>query len=432
MTAEIAILNKEAVALAADSAITAGFQDSQKIFGSANKLFALSKSAPVGLMIYGGAQYMDIPWETIIKQYRRKLNDNKHSNLSEYADDFIKYLDGGNDYVPASIQDRYFIQNVTAYFQYVRSKINTGIEKVLIEKKEIEPKEVVQIIKEIIKNFDDIWRKAEAITSLPKNFAEKLKQQYKNEVKKVQEEIFEKLPIGGVESRRINDMAYKPFTKVLRGMSRSNTSGIVIAGFGEKDIFPSVCVYHIDGFVNKRLIYSGRQEMKIDFENSAAVVPFAQQEMVVTFMEGINPDYQNLIAKSLTSLIAEYTKIILDKLESTKTKKVKKQLETKLLKTSEKMLKSLNGQLEEHRRNEFSRPVVAVVSTLPKDELASMAESLVNLTSLKRRVSLQQETVGGPIDVAVISKSDGFVWISRKRYFDKEINPRFFANYNKR
>ncbi len=58
-----------------------------------------------------------------------------------------------------------------------------------------------------------------------------------------------------------------------------------------------------------------------------------------------------------------------------------------------------------------------------------MAESLVNLTSFKRRVTMDPETVGGPIDVAVISKGDGFVWIKRKHYFTKELNPQFVANY---
>jgi len=66
---------------------------------------------------------------------------------------------------------------------------------------------------------------------------------------------------------------------------------------------------------------------------------------------------------------------------------------------------------------------------LPKDELAAMAESLVNLTSFKRKVTLETETVAGPIDVAVISKGDGFIWIKRKHYFKAELNPQFFANY---
>lgn len=66
---------------------------------------------------------------------------------------------------------------------------------------------------------------------------------------------------------------------------------------------------------------------------------------------------------------------------------------------------------------------------LPKDELAAMAESLVNLASFKRRVTDEEETVGGPIDVAVISRGDGFIWIKRKHYFEPGLNPQFLANY---
>jgi hypothetical protein len=39
------------------------------------------------------------------------------------------------------------------------------------------------------------------------------------------------------------------------------------------------------------------------------------------------------------------------------------------------------------------------------------------------------ETVGGPIDVAVISKGDGLVWVKRKHYFPAELNQHFFSNY---
>jgi len=43
-----------------------------------------------------------------------------------------------------------------------------------------------------------------------------------------------------------------------------------------------------------------------------------------------------------------------------------------------------------------------VVSSLPKDGLAAMAESLVNLTEFKQKSTSERETVAGPIDVAVI------------------------------
>ncbi len=44
-----------------------------------------------------------------------------------------------------------------------------------------------------------------------------------------------------------------------------------------------------------------------------------------------------------------------------------------------------------------------------------MAEALVNLTAFRARMSVEEiETVGGPIDVAVISKGEGFVWVKHK------------------
>jgi hypothetical protein len=42
---------------------------------------------------------------------------------------------------------------------------------------------------------------------------------------------------------------------------------------------------------------------------------------------------------------------------------------------------------------------------------------------------MEDETVGGPIDVAVISKGDGLIWIKRKHYFSPELNRQFFVNY---
>jgi hypothetical protein len=33
------------------------------------------------------------------------------------------------------------------------------------------------------------------------------------------------------------------------------------------------------------------------------------------------------------------------------------------------------------------------------------------------------ESVGGDIDVAIISKSDGFIWKKKKDYFKYDLNP---------
>lgn len=95
-------------------------------------------------------------------------------------------------------------------------------------------------------------------------------------------------------------------------------------------------------------------------------------------------------------------------------------------------VKELRDKLSQHKRTNFVDPVLDAVAALPKDELAAMAESLVSLTILKRRVSMTAETVGGAIDVALISKGDGLIWIRRKHYFDKNLNAQFLANYYKK
>ncbi|VVB55242.1 Uncharacterised protein [uncultured archaeon] len=103
----------------------------------------------------------------------------------------------------------------------------------------------------------------------------------------------------------------------------------------------------------------------------------------------------------------------------------------KLKKFSSKLLADHLEKCEGYRQQFYIDPVTSVVAMLPKDELATMAETLVNLTSFALKVKLEPETVGGPVDVAVISKGDGFIWIKRKHYFKAELNPQFFANHHK-
>ncbi|PZO86941.1 MAG: hypothetical protein DI623_15635 [Sphingomonas sanxanigenens] len=87
-----------------------------------------------------------------------------------------------------------------------------------------------------------------------------------------------------------------------------------------------------------------------------------------------------------------------------------------------------NG-LDEHGfdaiRKKSREEIEDMVEFMPKPEMARMAEALINLTSIKRRVSRGFETVGGPIDVAVISQAEGFVWVRRKHYFPQELNGRY-------
>ena len=428
MTAEIAIMNKEAVALAADSAVTMAGEGRQKIFPSANKLFVLSKYYPVGIMISGSASFMDIPWENIIKIHRNELGEQKFDTLGEYADNFIAFLDNGNPLFPENQQKEYLYGNIFSYFHFIKESIRKEVESILEKGGKVTDNQVERIASDVIKgNFDEL-EKAKMLPSIPKNHIGNIIDKYGDIIDKAKEEIFEKLPISTDSLSKLRKISASLFSK---DVFPSNTSGIVIAGFGEKDTFPSLKSFDVEGIVNDKLKYKEETSAEIGFENNATIIPFAQREMVTTFMEGIDPYLQEHVEGYLYRIFDKYPEIIVENIEKFDDSE-RLRLKKKLKEVSNKIFKNYKEHVATYRRENYVNPVVEVVSMLPKDELAAMAESLVSLTSFKRKVTMETETVGGPIDVAVISKGDGFIWIKRKHYFKAELNPQFFSNYYRR
>ncbi len=176
----------------------------------------------------------------------------------------------------------------------------------------------------------------------------------------------------------------------------------MITGFGKEEIFPSIIEFEVEGVFDNYLKYQLKGDDGANFDNTALIYPFAQKEMVKTFIEGIEPNFEQYILEKLFDIM------------------------------DEKAFEEFTSNLEDYKLERFVSPLLDIVSVLPKDELAIMAETFVHLTSFKRRVSMEAETVAGPIDVAVISKADGFIWIKRKHYFKPELNHQFFDNYYRR
>ena len=134
------ILNREAIALAADSAATL---TGEKIFSSANKIFRLRSDLPVGLMIYNRADFLGIPWETVIGLYRKNDNGTVSPDLSDYGVRFIEFL---SSLVTPEIEINYIQQQIMSVLGDICHEIAYTIE--FIERNytlgEEEKKEIVQ------------------------------------------------------------------------------------------------------------------------------------------------------------------------------------------------------------------------------------------------------------------------------------------------
>ncbi len=314
-------------------------------------------------------------------------------------------------------------------YLYLRDELKEKLDTELNEKEDsLTDEEIEKIFSSVVKEELEYTKESPLLDQLSEDFTEIIKNNYLDVITSIREQVFGSIP--GVETS--TDLIDLTLEIISRQRFGNTYSGVVIAGFGEKEHFPSVVELYIDGMIENQVLFcKNRQIMVGDDELNACVIPFAQREMVSTFMEGIDPSFKSMIEQSTVELFLGVSGIILDEVKE-KYAEFDEKLEQKIFDTLKDLLRNLLKRWDENREQHYSGPVMEIVAALPKDELAAMAESLVNLTKFKRRVSKQHETVGGPIDVAVITKGDGFVWIKRKHYFNAELNPRFMSKYYKR
>jgi hypothetical protein len=427
MTAEIAVMNRKAVALAADSAVTIG--GSGKIYSSENKLFTISKYHPIGIMIFNNAQFMNIPWEVIIKSYREDIGDKSFKTVKSCSEHFLDWLRNIQKQI---LNDQERADFITTTFINTATNLSANARNYMLEliysKSESDPVEQSDVENAFMNFFEEAkkaLKESDRICDLKPSdilLDEKAIPQL-IEVSLDRADVKIKL-----SKKKLELIKHVTFEVICKHMI--NFTGVVFAGFGEEEYFPSITSYKIDALYDGKLKYTLFKET--DNRGLATIIPFAQSEMVNRFIEGIDPAFMNFFGEYIEDIINEYPSKILDSLPDIETSK-KKSLTKQISKISKKLKEDLRQNLEEFTNEKFIQPIISNLDNLPLDELAEMALSLVNITSFKRKVSIDElETVGGPVDVAVITKGDGFIWIKRKHYFDPKLNHHYFNNYYKK
>lgn len=173
MTAEIAVLNSSAVALAADSAVTVNLFSSsgknQKIYNTTEKLFKLSDQCPIGIMIYGNPKIIETPIEIIIKNFI-KINRKELPTVKEFAEKFIEFVE---KFFSIKQQDIDFQKRLLSFFQnQIIYEVRQTIEEIIGRDGLIDEAKIKIIIHESIlhayeefhdfeelEQFDRQWKK---------------------------------------------------------------------------------------------------------------------------------------------------------------------------------------------------------------------------------------------------------------------------------
>ena len=141
MTAQIGVINKKCVALATDSAVTIGRGNSQKAFNTAEKLFTISSTSPVGIMIYNNAEFIGIPWEIIIKDYKRQKGMQRFDTLKGYVNDFFAFVKEYPNYYEVEKRN-----NILRICYFHLNRMLGRVDHLLKTEKEIDPQKMRELI----------------------------------------------------------------------------------------------------------------------------------------------------------------------------------------------------------------------------------------------------------------------------------------------
>lgn len=399
MTAIIGVMNKHAVAIAADSAVTLG--GGRKVLNSANKLFSLSKHHPVAIAIYGNADLVGTPWEIVIKEYRKKLSDKSFSTLKEYADSFFAFIR----------EKKYYCNDS----DYALSHLKQCINRLCNSLKLINTGNLTQNFINICNNIQSDYLDG---------FSDDTVKYLENKISGELENNINTLKQCGltVSDKEAKDLLINLLTK---GIPPTCSSGLVFIGYGEDEIYPSMYPCEVGCIINNDLAIKENNVVQISNSNPASIMPFAQTDVMHTILSGVSPQvlsiYKNCLEKTLSMFTSNLANII-----KTNNTKLADQIRNISI---DPFVQTFLNLSEKAQFENYTAPFIYSVTSLEKEDLSDFAESLITLTSLKRKISPDKETVGGPVDVMVISKGDGIIWMKRKHYFDAEKNHHFFSNY---
>lgn len=419
MTAIVGTINRRGVAFAADSAATHTISSRHKITNHANKIFELSKYYPVGAAICGNLDFLGMPWEDIFKMYRSYLKDNSKPLLSDYSKDFFNFV---NQQIMPLLCDRQKRDLSLVINSFWKEVLDLSKEDITKAGNSISDITLYPALLSRLEYFNNLYTTKEKCNLLI-DYTQARFVAYA-------EDIIDNTLGDCLSSPECPQNFKEKFICALFSIISSDfhvylsTTEIIIWGYGETELFPSYESFVISLAFDNNLKYTSKSKYAVSNDNVACVEPFAQTDVANTVVRGIDADLRTQFYSTFQSSLNTFKDEIISKLQAANAPADLINIFHTL--DVDAYTKVYIQNMDEYIQTNYIEKLVNTISYLSKEDLADMAESLVRMTYLKRRITSEEESVGGPVDVAVITKGDGFIWLKRKHYFSPELNHHYF------
>jgi hypothetical protein len=427
VTCQVVLFNAWGVALASDSAVTSG----NRVLHGSEKVFALDLPHKVAILTSSNARIMNYPWESVLSAWSDTLTRPLPS-VADYWHSLEKWLSNSIS-SPSEVTD--------AEFDYLESVVYWKIRDNLIDN--VWKPFLANFYKELLSHEDFEIAKGRAWNP---EFKERMNKLLTPEINEQVRGVFAGLQQDRVESFEMahgltmgqatvwiqryfaeyNRRFEKSFTsEILEDLpdfenieetflnlaatyvafpDESRTSWICMAGFGENDLLPSGLEQEVFGVI-AGVFLKGRGSIGAPIDEQGHAF-YGQREALDSLVFGQDSLLLDATAKNnetLSKLRAEIPE-------------GDDALSTRMREVFDSTLGSSN--LEEAvlsaGREKRLMPFQRAIQMSPVKDLADFAGTLVGVQAAQAAFTQDNPTVGGPIDVAIITRHEGFQWIRRK------------------
>ncbi|MGN6515759.1 MAG: hypothetical protein ACTHLR_07940 [Rhizomicrobium sp.] len=412
MTSEIAVMNQRAVALAADSAITLVGGGTVAVRNDQRKLFNLIEGQPIGLMFFGVADIMGHPWEHLIEHYQRKVRPKPCAHVRDYAVGFTAMLDNLEEFFPRAKQRDEYRRLLASVFRYI-----FHLAQFMSDNADGQRQSDIAILEAAIER---VWRDYQFredgspradLSCFPPHFGIIVQREYAQQISEIVEYGFSQFQLSPAAQTRLREIAVYA---VVKDLFLEDVTGLVFAGFGAEERYPHVVTYFASAMVGGRLKRAEASADSIDSEVKSKIRVFADSEVTNAFIRGIDFNLERRLYGGFRMMMGGLVDQVIAAFPNADTAKrheVREQFQGNFV---PRYFEAFRSMIADYQQQTFINPILRVLEIASRTELAETARELVGLNIFKKRIMAQKETVGGAIDVAIISRENGFQWFSKQ------------------
>jgi len=426
VTAQVTLLNGLGVAVASDSAVTFG----GKVLNSSEKIFDLPAPHKLAVLTSGRADFMGYPWEVLLSAWSQTL-DRPLVSLVDYRESLYRFVrtvlpnsetlaDQERSYLRSSYWGpRGVVEAVRGalgdiLIPFYESVLTPEALAVFMSNDNWDPdfraemtaflnEEIVAAVRErMLSRAEERRSVYEPAIGIKESLARVWIDKYWVEISRTPSNDLESWP----EIPGLDDMVSQLWSTFVVHADYEGETGLHLLGFGASDLFPSGAGVFMHGVVDGTLIR--RFEGESPSQSAPRAFFFGQSDAIRNITSGEDNLLINTAVRTskatLSDIYDRISEVMVDELESTR-EYIKQSLET--------------GNLEDEMRRagdeERRQPFYRAIEMAPIVDLAEFAAQLVGVQAASAAMTQDNPSVGGPVDVAIITHRGGFEWIRHNK-----------------